>query len=126
MQWMRTKTAAQTGETRMSHIPSEKGQFSISVTPALDPIPINTMHSWTIHLETAAGEPLDGAQISISGGMPAHGHGLPTQPQVTSALGGGDYQVEGLRFQMPGSWQVSFHVLAGDIDDTATVSFMLR
>ena len=39
-------------------------------------------------------------------GMPDHDHGLPTQPQVTSRLENGDYLLEGVRFHMPGKWQL--------------------
>ena len=35
----------------------------------------------------ASGRPIEGASISVTGGMPEHGHGLPTQPKVRNALG---------------------------------------
>ena len=43
-------------------------------------------------------------RVVVGGGMEAHGHGLPTQPQVTEHLGDGQYQLEGLKFNMAGSW----------------------
>jgi len=42
--------------------------------------------------------------------MPAHGHGLPTQPQVTEHLGDGRYQLDGLMFNMAGQWQLIFGI----------------
>ena len=42
--------------------------------------------------------------------MPQHGHGLPTKPRVTRALGHGDHLVEGMKFNMGGWWVVKFHV----------------
>ena len=48
--------------------------------------------------------------IQVSGDMPEHRHGMPTQPQVTQNLGGGDYLVEGMRFQMGGWWAVTFAI----------------
>lgn len=124
-QFMRNNAARAVSNNSLTGIASEQGQFTLSVTPGVEPIPMNTMHGWIIHLE-AAGRPLENAQISIDGGMPAHGHGLPTQPKVTANLGGGNYQVDGFRFQMPGAWQVNFHVTAGNINDAATLTFTVR
>ena len=79
--------------------------------------PINVVHEWVLHIETAAGEPVEGATVRLNGDMPAHGHGMPTQPQVTAELGGGDYQVEGMAFQMGGYWIVDVTVAVGDRTD---------
>ena len=57
-----------------------------------------------------AGAPVDSAVITIDGGMPQHGHGLPTKPRVTRALGHGDHLVEGLKFNMGGWWIVRFRI----------------
>ncbi|MEX2353804.1 MAG: FixH family protein [Gammaproteobacteria bacterium] len=104
---------------------SAQGLFQASVTTDLDPVVINEIHSWTLHLETADGEPLDNAVITVDGGMPAHSHGLPTAPEVTENLGEGNYLVEGLMFQMPGHWQVRFDITAGDQNDIVTFDFGL-
>jgi hypothetical protein len=68
------------------------------------------MHSWTIELKTAEGHSVDKASIAVDGGMPQHGHGLPTSPVVTENLGDGRYLVEGMKFNMPGWWTVTVHV----------------
>lgn len=104
---------------------SDEGAFVVSFQSALDPIEINKMHEWTLHVETAAGDPVEDAEITVDGGMPAHNHGLPTQPQVTEYLGNGDYRVQGLRFHMGGQWQVSFGITAGDTSDTVTFELAL-
>lgn len=57
------------------------------------------------------GEPVLGAKISIDGGMKAHGHGLPTAPQVSPTKTPGKYKVEGLKFSMPGEWIIGFKVV---------------
>ena len=120
---------------RMNHLPadldtattrrSEQGLFSGSYTPKLDPLRINQIHAWTLHLEAANGQPLPAAQITVDGGMPQHGHGLPTSPQVTADLGQGDYLVEGMKFQMPGWWVVNFHITADGKTDTLTFNLIL-
>jgi hypothetical protein len=105
---------------------TDNGLYRISFTSALDPIAINQLHSWTLHVETADGRPVEDAQISVDGGMPAHGHGLPTQPQVTQNLGNGDYLLEGVRFQMPGAWVMRFDVAADGQSDGVTFELALR
>jgi hypothetical protein len=89
---------------------SENGVFRASwvSTPATPPI--NAVHEWVLHIETADGEPAAGAIVTVDGDMPAHGHGMPTQPEVTEDRGNGDYLVEGMAFQMGGYWIVDFTI----------------
>ena len=75
---------------------SEGGLYRGTIRPQVDPIPQGQLHRWTLHLETAAGAPVDSAAIAVDGGMPQHGHGLPTRPRVTRPLGNGDHLVEGM------------------------------
>lgn len=102
---------------------SENGRFRASFQPEVDPIPLNRLQSWTLHLETPDGQPIENATITVDGGMPQHGHGLPTKPQVTRSLSNGDYLVEGMKFQMPGWWVVQFTVAFPE--GAETVSFNL-
>ena len=62
----------------------------------------------------------EGATIMIDGGMPQHGHGLPTAPRVTRSLGGGRYQVEGLKFNMGGWWELRFRITSEAGTDSVT------
>ncbi len=48
------------------------------------------------------------AKISMGGGMPAHHHGLPTSPVVKWSATKNTYLVEGLKFSMPGEWELRF------------------
>jgi hypothetical protein len=83
------------------------------------------MHTWVLHLEGRDSQPVEEAQITVDGDMPAHGHGLPTQPLVTEYLGDGDYLVEGVQFQMDGEWYLEFNVSAGGVTDTVRFDFTL-
>lgn len=105
---------------------SDQGLFQVAYTSSVDPVPVNQMHTWTLHIETAAGEPVEQAEITVDGGMPQHGHGLPTQPQVTQYLGDGDYLVEGMKFNMPGWWEVKFHISANGQSDSLTFNLTLQ
>lgn len=105
---------------------TEQGLFRVSYTSDKNPLPLNQIHSWKLHIETADGQPVDNAQISVDGGMPQHGHGLPTRPQVTDNLGGGDYRMEGVRFQMLGWWEVRLTINANGQSDSITFNIILE
>ena len=104
---------------------SDAGLYSATIEPKGDSIPKGKLQSWTIHLETAAGLPVDSASVTVDGGMPQHGHGLPTKPRVTRSLGDGDHLVEGLKFNMGGWWVVKFRVQASAGTDSVTFNLKL-
>jgi hypothetical protein len=105
---------------------SAQGHYRATIVPRVAPIPINSLHAWTLHVETPDGRPVTGATIAVDGGMPQHGHGLPTQPQVTRELGNGDYLVEGLKFQMEGWWTIAFAIEAAGQRDDAQFNLILK
>lgn len=104
---------------------SDQGLFRISYTPEGE-TRINQIQSWILHVETAGGQPVENAEITVDGDMPQHGHGLPTRPEVTEYLGQGDYRVEGLKFHMPGWWIVEFNIAAGGMSDHVTFNLRLN
>ncbi len=104
---------------------SKQGLFTVSYQSELEPVAINQLHTWTLHVAAADGQPLDGAMVTIDGGMPEHNHGMPTQPIVT-ALANGDYRAEGMKFQMPGWWTVTVTVDSAGQQDSATFNLMLN
>jgi len=86
---------------------------------------IDTLHSWTLHLETVDGKPVENATITVHGDMPGHGHGLPTKP-IVSERSNGDYLVEGMKFQMTGWWYVDFGISGSKGSDTVRFNFILK
>jgi hypothetical protein len=104
---------------------SEAGLYRAMIRPDGDSIPTGRLHRWTLHLETASGAPVDSATISISGGMPEHGHGLPTKPRVTSDIGHGDHLVDGMKFNMGGWWIVQFRVAGAAGSDAVVFNLKL-
>lgn len=84
---------------------SAAGRYVATLEPA-QPLRPRQMQTVRVVVRDAAGRAVDGAQITIDGGMPQHGHGLPTRPRVTRALGEGGYEIEGVRFNMGGWWEI--------------------
>ena len=104
---------------------SEAGRYRATIKPDGDSIPKGKLQRWTLHLETTAGAPVDSAAIAVDGGMPQHGHGLPTKPRVTRRLGHGDHLVEGMKFNMGGWWVVKFRVSSAAGNDSLTFNLQL-
>jgi hypothetical protein len=104
---------------------TEHGLYIGTLEPGASPIPVGTIQTWTIAVTTPDGQPVEHADLSIDGGMPQHGHGLPTEPQVTEELGGGRYRVEGMKFNMPGWWTITLSVSGAAGTDSATFNLTL-
>jgi YtkA-like len=73
-------------------------------------VEIGKFQIWILELRTSDGAAAAGAAVAIAGGMPGHGHGLPTQPQVTEELGMGRYRIEGVKLNMAGAWVIEVFV----------------
>ena len=108
-----------------TQVASAAGAFRVAYEPQPAPVPVNRLHAWKLHIANADGSPVTDAQVQVDGDMPQHGHGLPTQPRVTSNLGGGDYLLEGVKFQMPGWWVMDFRIRSGARTDTARFNLNL-
>lgn len=102
---------------------SQAGVFTVAIEPEGGSVAQGAMHSWIATVTTPDGKPVDDARIGVDGGMPQHGHGLPTAPQMTAALGQGRYRIEGVKFNMGGWWVIRLTVTSGE--KTNTVEFNL-
>ena len=98
--------------------------YKVTMSPA-ESIKVGKLHSWNIQVLTADGKPVDSAKITVDGGMPQHGHGLPTKPLVTKQLGDGRHLVEGMKFNMGGWWVVKFEVASAQGSDVVTFNLKL-
>ncbi|RRH98124.1 auxin-binding protein [Mesorhizobium tamadayense] len=101
------------------------GLFMASFEPERGVIRQGELQSWLLTLKTAAGAPVEGAAITVSGGMPQHNHGLPTSPQATDYLGGGRYRIDGVKFTMSGWWQLRFAISAAAGSDSVVFNIVL-
>ena len=100
--------------------PTQDKKFVVAVQPPATPPAINQIHSWQVKLSTPDGAPVAHARITVDGGMPQHGHGLPTRPQVTRELADGTYLLEGMKFSMTGWWEIKLAIQTADAADKVT------
>ncbi len=90
--------------------PTADNKYVVTLLPPPKPAAINQLQAWQVKLTSPAGVPVPNARIKVDGGMPQHGHGLPTRPQVTRELPGGGYLIEGMKFSMTGWWEIKLAI----------------
>jgi hypothetical protein len=103
---------------------SAAGRYVATLEPA-KPLRPREMQAVRVIVRDAQGRAVDEASISIDGGMPQHGHGLPTRPRVTRNLGDGIYEIEGVRFNMGGWWEFKLAIVGFQGTDTVTFNLDL-
>lgn len=96
------------------------GIYRVALQPPAQAPAVNRMHAWKVKLATADGSPVRAANFKVDGGMPQHGHDLPTQPRVTRELEPGTYLLEGMKFSMTGWWEVKLAIDAAPGADKVT------
>jgi hypothetical protein len=107
---------------------TQGGKYRVSIrTPEPDSLPPKgKLHEWVLHVEDTTGVAVDSAIICVDGGMPEHGHGLPTSPAMNGISNAGDYRIEGMKFSMSGWWVVKFVIQAPAGTDSVRFNLGLR
>jgi hypothetical protein len=104
--------------------PSASQLYAATLQPR-QPLRVRELQTLPVLITDARGRPIEGARISVDGGMPEHGHGLPTQPKVRRELTGGVYEIEGLRFNMGGWWELKLAIESAAGSDSVTFNLSL-
>jgi hypothetical protein len=104
---------------------SDQNRYTATIAAPAQPLKPRRMLALEVSVRDAAGRPVDGAKIDVDGGMPQHGHGLPTKPRVTRSLGDGKYVIEGLRFNMGGWWELHLSVSSATGADRVTFNLQV-
>jgi hypothetical protein len=102
-----------------------KGIYMTAIAPEVEPVQQGPLHAWVLTIKTPDGKPVEGAEIVVDGGMPQHGHGLPTSPAVVGYLGEGRYKIDGVRFNMSGWWELKFAIKAPPGEDSVVFNITL-
>jgi hypothetical protein len=101
------------------------GRLYTATLTSAEPLRTRKMQTLQLSLTGADGQPIDGAQIAVDGGMPQHGHGLPTKPRVTGTLGNGVYVIDGVRFNMGGWWELALSITTASGTDRVIFNLSL-
>jgi hypothetical protein len=103
---------------------SSTGLYTATLVPT-EPLKPRKLQAVQVTITDAQGGPIHNAQITIDGGMPQHGHGLPTRPRVTRHVGNGVYEIEGVRFNMGGWWEFTLAITTAAGTDRVTFNLSL-
>lgn len=63
--------------------------------------------------------------LAVDANMPEHRHGMNYRAAIV-AKGDGRFRAEGLLFHMPGRWEITFEVRAGDDSERLTHDIILK
>ena len=96
-----------------------QGNYRFTLYSNESPIPLSRIHTWTVHIESLDGTPVEHAKVYVFGGMPMHNHDFPTVPKANKYLGNGDYLIEGIKFSMIGHWEIRLNIKKDKNEDRA-------
>jgi hypothetical protein len=103
---------------------SGAGLYTATLIPT-ESLRLRKLQTVQVAIANAKGQPIDNADIGIDGGMPQHGHGLPTRPHVTRHIGNGVHEIEGVRFNMGGWWEFKLSITTASGTDLVTFNLKL-
>ncbi len=104
---------------------SKVGHYTVALTPEPATVPVGKIHRWTVDIRDQGGARVSALSIKVDGGMPQHGHGLPTAPKVTRQLDDGRWLIEGVKFNMPGWWVIDLTIEGPAGMDTIRFNYVL-
>ena len=90
--------------------PTVDNKYVVTLQPPATPAAINQLHAWPVKPVSPTGVFVPNARIQLDGGIPQHGNGLPTRPQVTRELPDGGYLIGGMKFGMTGWWEIKLAI----------------
>src|SRR4029079_14586493 len=94
--------------------PGAGQQLKFAITDAVPAPPNIARNTWVVKVTDMNGAPVDGATLLMKTWMPAHKNGDVVQDNVTP-LGGGEYKIEPVDFNMGGLWQITLHATSGSV-----------
>jgi hypothetical protein len=106
--------------------PRQSANGSYTATLIADqPIRQRQLLAMRVAITDNTATPVANATIAVDGGMPSHGHGLPSRPRASPTQDIGVYEIDGLRFNMGGWWELRLAIMSPHGDDTVTFNLDL-
>lgn len=104
---------------------SDTKKLKVSYKPQKTPLPLNKIHSWEISVIKEGNIPISDAKVKIYAGMPEHLHGMTTKAKVIYSGSGGDYLANGMKFHMPGWWEIILEISIKETTDFAYFNILV-
>jgi hypothetical protein len=90
-----------------------------------EPLRIEVGQPFSLLINVCAKPNTPGELLAVDAQMPDHKHGMNYRPTIVPG-GEGRYRVDGLVFHMPGHWELSIDVRAGEESERLTHDFILK
>ena len=90
-----------------------------------EPLRIEVGQPFSLLFNVCAKSGGPGELLAVDAQMPDHKHGMNYRPTIVPG-GDGRYRVDGLVFHMPGHWELSIDVRAGEESERLTHDFILK
>ena len=104
---------------------TDKGSYTVSYTVSTsdNKVPLNEIFDLTATIEPSS----EKQTISIDAAMPSHKHGMNVTPEMSSDVSGDLVKAfaQGMKFHMPGYWEIYVTIGDGDSQEKATFSVMV-
>jgi hypothetical protein len=98
------------------------GALTVTIEAAEPAPPLTGPNSWTVLLSGETGEVITAADVTVTGWMPEHRHGLNAVP-LTRELEGGRYEIQPIILYMPQLWELGVVVNRSGQRDAVTFTF---
>ncbi len=104
------------------------GKFDFAMMSADPAPPRRDDNTWIVAINDMNGAPLEGATLTVTPFMPAHGHGTPIKVEVVPAGAPGQYTMSPVNLWMPGVWETTIRAtsMAGTDTDSAIYTFCIN
>ncbi len=102
----------------------DNARYSVVYRPVPAPIAVGEHFAVDFAICPKAGATAP-REVRVDANMPAHRHGMNYRPTVVRARDG-TYRAEGLMFHMPGRWDLTFDVIAGNTTERLASTLDVR
>jgi len=106
--------------------PTDNGLYMVSFKPRDGEPAVGPIAVWHLEVTDSDGAAVTGANVRVDGGMPQHGHGLPTSPASDGEVSPGVYAIDGMKFSMRGWWEFKLIIDGPGGEDTVTFNTVLE
>ena len=112
------------GSDDVRRFTSNTGTFTVEMRFLPTPVPLN--EPFTVDFNMTA-KPADRSTmtVEVDARMPAHFHGMTRVPKVTRQADG-SWRAEGMRFHMPGRWEIHVDVTRNGVTERAQTDVILK